>query len=524
MRAQHLQTVFSKPGTFKRCLTMIQSRGVLAFLLTVALFATGCAGWRGVREPDVEPPPEQFIQAEQTANYSDEPWWPAFGDTTLNRLMDEAFSSNLTLQQQAARLQQTRHALAMARASWFPSLNVSGSFTEYDFVGDPLGETGGGQGGQGGQSGGGEAQPSQFGLFIFPWEGSLSASYEVDLWGKLNAGRQAAWADLIASEEDLRALTLTMSAQVARSYYRVVELKQQLELVQRTIDSYNDYKQLVTERYNRGVSSSADLYQAETNLTAALSQREQLKGLYAQAQHALSVLLGRYPQTDMLGDAIELPAEVEQTPVGLPSELIRRRPDVRASYARMIAADRRAAEAVANMYPKISLTGTVSARSDDVEGLFDPDRMIWMFISNLSAPLFQGGRLRANKNMNEAAWDAAMIGYRQTMLSAYRDVEDALVTGRTQVNYVAALKRQAEAAAGNLRIATDRYMQGITNYLPVVLAQTSYFNVQRSLITARRGLVDARIQLAVALGGGWTNDTIETHLAEKPLHKEMKDE
>jgi NodT family efflux transporter outer membrane factor (OMF) lipoprotein len=417
--------------------------------------------------------------------------------------MMEAFAENLTLAQALARLDQLRAYHSAARATWFPTVRAEASRTEQGELGDPEGDA------NAALPGGTAATLPEAPRY----RAGLTAAYELDIWGKLAAGRAAAHADLLAGEENLRAVALTLAAQIARTYFRVVELGLQRALLERTVSSYEDSHALVLARYQRGVAPSVDVYQAETNLAGARAQQALTHSTLIAAEHALAVLLGRYPQTGLLPEGRTLPGALAPVPPGLPSELVERRPDVRAAYYQLVAADRRAAAAAAERLPSISLTGALSGDDDDLAKALDPDNMVWNAIANLVVPLFEGGRRKANVRRADAVWREQVAAFRAVLLGAYREVEDALAHSRLQREYVTQLEAQAGAAEASLRLATDRYLQGLSDYLPVVVAQASYLAASRGLIAARRGWVDAHVGLATALGGNWMDEKI---LAQYP--------
>ncbi len=466
----------------------------------------GCAGWRGVRQPEPVLSPPQYLQTESTEPFSDQPWWPAFGDTTLTQLMEEAFTENLTLEQAVARLDQFRASRAAARSSWFPTIRADVSVMDNGDVGDA-------ESAAPDPFSSGALSSESLSALMSPsrYSAGLTAAYELDAWGRLAAGRTAASADLFTGRENLRALTLTLAAQVARTYYIIVELKLQRDLLERTIASYTDSYELVLHRYRRGVAPSLDVYQAETNLAGARAQMALTASNLYTAEHGLAVLLGRYPRCNLVAAGTMLPEGFDDVPPGLPSELVQRRPDVRAAYWKFVAADRRAAEAVAARLPSFSLTGTVTGENDDLADALDPNSMVWNAVGKLILPVFEGGRRKANADRAEAAWREQAASYKQAVLNAFQEVEDALVRANRQKEYIVQLSTQARAAEASLRLATDRYLRGLSDYLPVMVAQATYFNASRGRLSAHRGLVDAHIGLVTALGGGWTDAVIREH-------------
>ncbi len=487
---------------------MSRTIGYTGILLLMIFFMIGCAGWRPVREVETVEAPQQFVEASDFGEYMNDPWWELFDDPVLNDLMVEAFANNLTLQGAAARMDQARALLSISRASWFPGIAASGSYSESDVLEEETAPAG--------AQGGMLAGPSTGST----WTVGLSATYELDIWGELKAGREASYANLMASENSLRALMISISAQIARSYFTMIELKEQVALLDRTITSYEANLELLTERYRRGVTQSVDVYQAETNLAGARAQRAMIQSNLIAVTHALNVLLGRYPGDELAIDIHEFPVDVEFAPPGLPSELVLRRPDVRMYYGYMVAADRQAAEAQAQRLPSITLTGSLGGSSEELNDAVDPTNMIWSVGGNIVMPLFQGGALRGNANRAEAAWREAVTSYQSRVLTAYQEVETALATGRLQLEYMERLEEQVAAAQATLRLTTDHYLQGVTDFLPVVTSQTMLLNAESSLLTAKRSLVESRIGLITALGGGWTDEMIEEYLVETSLHVE----
>jgi outer membrane protein TolC len=232
------------------------------------------------------------------------------------------------------------------------------------------------------------------------------------------------------------------------------------------------------------------------------------------------VLLGHYPRTGISGSLDALPEALREIQPGLPSELLLRRPDVRSASARMAAADLRWASANADRFPRLTLTGSGSNISEDFAEVLDPDNLLWNLVGGVILPVFEGGKRKAEAERAAAGYREVAAVYKHVLLNAFREVEDALVRGGKQTERIFQLTLQAEAAKNSLRRATDQYLQGLSDYLPVLLAQTAHFNSQRSLISARRELADYRIDLATALGGGWSDQLIHDYALTRKLHRE----
>jgi outer membrane protein, multidrug efflux system len=468
--------------------------GLGLLLFTLALVGINCAGWRAPRQPDPKLPQDYSLRS-QTAEQNDNAWWQELSAPALDRIMAEALSENLSLAQAIGRLDQMLAGHKMSRSSLFPSISGQLSLTETgDFEDEAQGA----------------AIPTGFEMPTTPrFNASLTALYEVDIWGKLDANRAAAKADLLAGTETLRALTMTLAAQVGRTYFRIVELQQQDALLRQTITSYDESLGLVKARYERGISISLDVYQAETTLAAARANHALITGQLATSRNALAALLGHFPGTPLVAADATWPTTAPIVPVGVPSDLLIRRPDVRGAYWDLQAADRRVAEAVANRLPGITLTGAISGRDDDLATALKPDNLIWNAVGGIVAPIFDAGRRSANVDMADAAWQIQTAAFQEALVNAVREVEDALILGRQQEAYLNQLADQVDAASSSLRLARDRYLQGVATYLQVTISQTAYYNSRSKQIGARRGQIDAYIALVTALGGGWTDEILQ---------------
>lgn len=467
--------------------------GRLTILFLMLSFTSACSLHR---PQTLEPPvtvPETYLQAPQkpSRDPAEQPWWLAFADDTLNALLSEALAANPDLAQAVARLHQAQAVQRAARAPLLPSLDVQGQARR-------------------------ENSPSVFGEHTgTSYSLSLAAAYEVDLWKKIAGRAQAADFDRQAAWSDTQTLLLSLSAHIADLYYLAAEQRSQLELTDAMISAFNDIALRVEERYLHGLVPALDVYQARQNLENARARRPQFERSLAQAEHALAVLLGRYPGDLPAGALIVLPQTPDAFPAGLPSSLLTRRPDVRASLLRVQAADARIGAAIAERFPAINLLAgygysNTSFAINDISGTF------WNLILNAAQPLFDAGRRKAEVARNEALFRERLAAYHATVLSAFQEVEDALAANRTSELRIAGLAKEAAAAAAALRLAQDRYLSGLSDYLPVLAAQSAHINSQSQLLVARRQLISDRITLARALGGTWMAKEIDNHLALSP--------
>jgi NodT family efflux transporter outer membrane factor (OMF) lipoprotein len=417
-------------------------------------------------------------------------WWENFDDPRLNELMAELFAANLELEQAFARLEQARSAMRGVRSARVPFANIEA---------------------EGGRS----RQPSFAGDFTGDNQRlAAAAGFEVDLWGKLSARTRAAEKDAQARLEELRTLYLGLSAQLADLYYLAVEQRSQIELADRTIVSFTDTLERVEERYRAGLVPPLDVYQARQSLAAAQASRHVFEANLAAAQHAVAVLLGRYPDGETAGDLAVLPPVPEAFPVGLPAQLVGRRPDLKAALRRIEAADARVAAAIADRFPSVNLLGNFGhSRQDFSTGLIAGD--FWSLLGQLTLPVIDGGRRRAEVDRSRAVVRETVARYRQEALDAFREVEDALSANLAEEQRIARLEENGAAAESALRLSLDSYLNGLTDYLPVLTAQRSDFDVRSRLLAARRQLISDRITLARALGGDWMIEPIEDRLTSK---------
>lgn len=466
------------------------------FSMLVLLAISGCS----VHEPTpvslpVDPPPRYLEHQEQGISKAPSGrWWLAFQDEKLNSLMEELFRQNLELTQLVARLDQVESLVRISRSARRPFLSADGSLSRSRQPGvneDLTGNT--------------ESL-------------SLVAGFELDLWGKLQARTNAAQLDYAAGQEDLQTLYIGLSARLADLYFLAVEQRAKIALNDQLVASYADTAQRVEHRYRLGLAPAIDMYQSRQTQSAARAIRSLYVARLAEAEHAICILLGRYPEQNRNGTLAELPAAPELPEIGVPSELLNNRPDLRAALTRVGAADERVAAAIADRFPSISLSASYGRLRQDVPaGLLTGE--FWNLLGNLTMPIVDGGRRRAEVDRQKAAMREAVAVYQQTVLSAFKEVEDALANNYATAQRVAELASTAQSTGASLRLSTERYLAGLDDYLPVLTAQRSDFETRSNLISAQRQLLTDRISLARALGGAWMQEEMNARL---PTAKEAK--
>jgi len=434
-------------------------------------------------------PPQEFLEQQMTGEARSllGEWWLAFEDEQLNQLMTELFEQNLELTQAVARLEQVEALARITRSAESPFLSGGGNV-------------------------GRSSQPGLSDDFIGNNQQlSLAAGYELDLWGKLSAQSRAAELELSASRQDIQTLYLGLSARLADLYFLAIEQRAQLALTDQSIASFADTLLRVENRYNLGLVPAVDMYQARQSLAGAQAARYLFKASLGEVEHATAVLIGRYPERSPGGSLEQLPGAPDLFDAGIPAELISQRPDLQAALQRVEAADYRVAAAIADRFPSISLSGGYgSLRQDVTAGLIKGE--FWSLLGNLAMPIVDGGRRRAEVDRKEAALREAVANYQQKVLTAFQEVEDALVNNYATEQRVEWLAETAQATGATLRLSTDRYLAGLVDYLPVLTAQRTDFDVSSRLLAARRQLLAERISLARALGGDWMSDQMNSRL------------
>jgi NodT family efflux transporter outer membrane factor (OMF) lipoprotein len=418
-------------------------------------------------------------------------WWSDFRDQDLAQLITLALEANRDLAAAAARVEAAAAEARIAGADLSPQLAVAldGGRAKRNFIGFPI------PGSQG----------SVLSTTTTTYTTGLSISWEADLWGRLRSGRAAATAGLAAAEAELAAARLSLSGQTAKAWFGLVEAGQQTELARTTVASRRLTREQIERRYAAGIRGPLDLRLARSSEAAAEALLGQRQRQLDAAARRLDLLLSRYPGGTPDG-ATALPPLPPPAPAGLPSELVRRRPDLLAAERRLAAAGFRISRARAALYPSLRLTGSAGSSSNELDDLLDSDFSVWNLAGSLLQPLFQGGRLRAGVELSEARYREISSLYAQSVLRALSEVETALTAEGLLRRQAEALATAAAEAAAAERLAKDRYGRGVGDYLAVLAAQVQALDAASQLLSARRALLDTRVDLHLALGGGFEAD------------------
>jgi NodT family efflux transporter outer membrane factor (OMF) lipoprotein len=459
-------------------------------LLMGAVALSGCS-----LAPPYHPPavvtPAAFKEAGpwQTATPADsgppESWWTLFGDPALNKLEDQLATGNPTLAQALARYDAAQADLGVARADLLPTVGVNAQVTQNRQSDNrPLR---------------GSNQPD---LYAADGLGG-TLNYELDLWGRVRNTVAARRADAQASADDMAAVKLSLSAELANVYIALRGDDQQIDLLRKTVGDYADADALTQRRFRGGIASGVDTGRSGTQLAEAQAQLTEAEAQRALAEHAIASLVGVTASGFSIVAAptsLSLPA----MPVGLPSTLLERRPDVAAAERHMMAANARIGVARAAFFPSISLGGQGGFQNTALSSLTTAPNLFWSIGPSALLTLFDGGRRRAQVMVARANWDEATAAYRIDVLKAFQDVEDSLSQAH-HLGEESAAEQQAQTQAAQVEaLSLNRYVKGAVTYLDVVTAQTTALRIRRAVIDLRTRQLQASLRIARAVGGGWT--------------------
>jgi NodT family efflux transporter outer membrane factor (OMF) lipoprotein len=412
-------------------------------------------------------------------------WWEIFGDPELNKMEEQIAGSNQSLKVAEARFREARAAIRFNRASQFPTISTAPSASyvkSSDF--SPNFPS--------------KIQEASKGDFVLPFD----LSYELDLWGRVRRSVAAAREEAQATAADYETAKLSLEAELALDYFELRSADAQKQLLDDTVKAYTDNVQLTLNRFNRGVAPKADLAQAQTQLDTIRVQDTDVTVQRAQFEHAVAILIGRPPAEFSL-PAAPLNNQPPGTPIGLPSELLQRRPDIAAAERRVAEANQQIGIARAAYFPTVNLDGTAGFAGSQGSNWFSWPSGFWAVGPVLAETLFDAGRRRATSESARANYDAAVATYRQTSLTAFQEVEDNVAALRILENEAQQQQQAVASSEESLQLFTNRYRGGVDTYLQVITAQTIDLANERNAIDILRRRLDASVLLVKALGGGW---------------------
>ncbi|TLY34385.1 MAG: efflux transporter outer membrane subunit [Nitrospirae bacterium] len=453
-------------------------------LAVLSALLISCAMGPDYKRPGVSTP-ESFRMAEKEGeSIANLPWWKLLRDAELQKLVRIALNENKDLKQAVASVEEFQARLFIARTDFAPQASATGnapSFGRLTIVNIP-----------------GFPTPSSYYV-----QGNLS--WELDFWGRVRRENEAARADLFAREENRRAVVLQLVSSVAQAYFDLRQLDMQLDIARRTLQSWEESVKIAQARLRQGLIPKLDLDQFEAERANAAARTAELERQMVQKENELSVLLGRNPVQIPRGRLLTEQVMPPEVPAGLPSELLQRRPDILQVEQQLAAATARIGVAKAERFPKITLTGLLGVASPQLSSLGSGDFGVAGL--GLTGPLFNAQILGFQQQAAEAQARQAVAQYEQTILVAFREVEDALVAVRKTRDQTLAQEEQVTALRSALHLAELRYKGGISNYLDVLTSKRSLFDAELSLTATRRLHLVSIVQLYKALGGGWTSGT-----------------
>ena len=496
-----------------------------ALLSAGALYA--CTVGPNYVKPDLAPPHAFESQAggSDTATLSrvtaDEAdlaaWWRQFGDPELDSLVGRALKGNLTLAQAGARIRQAKEQVIVARAAGLPTLSATSMAARIDTKGRQITSLGRGAGGvgaeaagAGGAAAGSDAAGGASGGLSIPnraelFSVGLNAAWELDLFGKARRGVEAARAQEEAQVWTARDSQVGLVSQLADAYLQLRTQQTRLGVLNADLERQRGLFKIISDRFRAGLVTNLDVDQQRTQLANTESQIPQVESDIAAQRHAIAILLGEPPEAlaDELKPTGALPPAPPTLPAGVPSDLLRRRPDIRASERRLAAANAQIGVATAQMFPTLNLSLLPTYSEIAISDMFMKPSGTLLSLAQGSAPLFQGGKLRAGVRQAQAAYDEAYFAYKETALTALRETEDAIARYDADQRRWTSVSGAFKAATSASGIARQQYEAGLVDYTSVYQAQASLLAVQDQLTQADAALATDVVAIYKAIGGGW---------------------
>jgi outer membrane protein, multidrug efflux system len=447
------------------------------FILGATAALTSCTVGPNYKRPDV-PVPSQFRAGEpqpQPVSLGDTKWFDLFQDDALRALIQESLRANYDIQIAAQRVLEAQGQVTATRSALFPQLNA-----------------------QAGASRVGLDSPIQSTV------GALGvASWEIDLFGKLRRATEAARADLLAVEENRKAVMQALISDVASAYFDLREYDSEIQLVRESILTRQESVKLVTSREEGGVASLLDVDQSKTLVYSAQANLAQLEAAQEQTENLVNLLLGRPPGTVTRGKSLVEQPQPPQVPAGIPSALLERRPDLRAAEQGLISANAQVGVAKAAFYPSINLTAAGGFQTSDLVGIVSRSGGAYSMGGLVDLPIFDAGRRSANYKIAKARREELVIGYQKAINSAFHDVSDALVGYQKNKEHTGSQTLLTETLRDQSRLANQRYIGGVSSYLEVLDTERQRLTAEQDLAQAQRDVLTSLVHLYKALGGGW---------------------
>ncbi|WP_430813088.1 efflux transporter outer membrane subunit [Carboxylicivirga sp. RSCT41] len=452
---------------------------VVTVLTLLVVLSTSCKVGKKYTRPELNLPNKLEEMSIDTSTIDDLAWWELYTDTILQNLINEALENNKDMLIATARLKQYMAAKRIASADLYPHLKA-------DFHAENEMENFGGNNE--------EISPE------LELKGTLS--WELDLWGNIRWGREAAIAEYLATQEGQRALQMTIVAEVAETYFILIAQYDELEIISQTLKAREAGVNFANKRFRGGLTSETSVQQAEVELAKTMTLLPVLERKIRLTQNSLALLLGTYKSEIDQWTGLDEQEMPDQLPAGLPAQLLERRPDIRKAEQELIAANAQVGVATTDRFPRFSLTSSFGRENDDLGELLKSP--YWFIAGDILAPVFQGGKLKARQKVTEALLEQQIYAYQQTVLTAFQETNAAIMTVR-KAQEVYQAQSNLEAASRNYqKLARLQYLNGVINYLDLLDAQRSLLDAEIQLNNAKRDELLSMVFLYKALGGGWT--------------------
>jgi multidrug efflux system outer membrane protein len=461
----------------------------------VAVLA-GCAVGPNYKQPTL-PVPEQFREVQGPPapgeSLADLPWWETFQDPALKSLIEEALRNGYDARIAAFRVDEARARAGIAKSQFFPQIGYGGDLSR------GLSST--------------ELVPGATTRNLY--SANVNFGWELDLWGRIRRLNESAKAQYLATEEARRGVVLSLVSEVATTYFTLRALDEQLAITQATVGSFDEQYKLYDLKLKGGAASAIQTSYAGAALGQVAAQLPEIERQIEATENRLSLLLGRNPGPIVRGGALSAQAPPPRVPAGLPSDLLKRRPDIRQAEQQLVAANADVGVATANFFPSISLTGLFGGVSPDVSNLFGTGKT-WSIAAGLVGPLFQGGRLRAEYEVSVARWEQARLQYEQTVTGAFAETTTVLYARGKIDASILHLQRTVHDYQEMVRLANVRYDAGVSDYFEVLYAMQLLYPAQLRLINAQLDLAVDYVNIYKALGGGWSKPDLPPTAAPPP--------
>ncbi|MCU4156216.1 efflux transporter outer membrane subunit [Carboxylicivirga sp. A043] len=460
----------------RHILKTLSQTGMVVIALVV--LSTSCKVGKKYSRPELNLPSKLEEMSIDTSTIDDITWWKLYTDTILQSLIHEALENNKDMLIATARLKQYMAAKRIASADLFPHLSA-------DFHAEREMENYGGNNE--------EISPE------LELEGTLS--WELDLWGNIRWGREAAIADYLATQEGQRALQMTIVAEVAQTYFVLIAQYDELDIIRQTLKAREEGVGFAKKRFNGGLTSETSVQQAEVELAKTMTLVPVLERKIRLTQNSLALLLGTYKTEIDAWKRLDEQEMPEQLPAGLPAQLLERRPDIRKAEQELIAANAQVGVATTNRFPRLSLTSSFGRENDDLGELLKSP--YWFFAGDILAPIFQGGKLKAQQKVSEALLEQQIYAYQQTVLVAFQETNAAIMTVRKAKEVYEAQSNLQAASLSYQKLARLQYLNGVIRYIDLLDAQRNLLDAEIELNNAKRDELLSMVYLYKALGGGW---------------------